>query len=269
METLNLIFFWVSILYSLFWGLWVFFSIVSSPLAAGICMWLAHRRGLNVLYYGLIGAVYWSFSTLPWLYLMARMSGRRMPEGLTITGYIVLYASWFTLLYAVYMLFLDVSVLWSWLSRIFLSVSVIAAVGSALALIIDRNSYTEFEQNIQPLTDGYIPSSRKLAAGYVVFCLIWFGLLFPFYRYIQAAGHLPTEMVSVFIAVFAVALILMRNRIRRTELEQNIQPFLGGYTLSSRDLIYIAPFALAFVTLIIVAGGVWILPSILSDPFDF
>ena len=170
-------------------------SVVLSPLAAGICMWLARRRGLNVLYYGKIGAIYWLFSPLPWVYLIARMSGRRMPQGLVITGYFVLYLSWFTLLFAVYMLCiyipLEPNTQRLWVSSIFLAISAIAAVGSILALIIDRD--------------------------------------------------------------------------RRTELEQNTQPFLGGYTLNSRDLIYIAPFALAFASLT-VAGVVGALMA--SQWFD-
>ena len=187
--------FWPPI-YSILWGIWIFFSVVFSPLAAGICMWLARRRGLNIRYYGLIGAIYSAFSLLPWLYLVTRMSGRRIPVSLIITGYVVLYLSWFTLLLAVYVLFIlihqETDVQRLWVSSVFLSIAAIAAVGSALALISNRN--------------------------------------------------------------------------RRKELGQNVQPFLGGYTLNSRDLIYIAPFALAFVT-IIVAYVMGVLLNILKSPF--
>ena len=187
METLAGIFIFGPPIYSILWGIWILFSVVFSPFAAGICMWLALRRGLNVWRYGLIGAIYSVFSLLPWLYLVTRMSGRRMPRTIAIAGYVVLYFSWFTLLFTVYQTFiflpLEPDVQEIWVSSVFLSIAAIAAVGSALALISSHKRWEE----------------------------------------------LP-----------------------------------GDYTLNSRDLVYIAPFTLAHVTLI----AAYVKTVVLLGPFN-
>ena len=113
-----------------------------------------------------------------------------MPASLIITGYVVLYGSWFTLLLAVYVLFIltpqETDVQRLWVSSVFLFIAAIAAVGSALVLISNR----------------------------------------------KRGEELP-----------------------------------GDYTLNSRDLVYIAPFTLAHVTLI-VAYVMGVLLDALKSPLN-
>ena len=263
--------------------LWGLVSVVFSPVAAVTCMWLARRRGLKVWYYGLIGAIYSVFFLYPWIYLATRMLGRRMSRKIVTAGYINMYVWWIAWLYSVFHIATlpygepDIE---DSLKLVQVFIGSTAAVGSALALLAlvsihNRSRREEFGQNVRPFLGGDTPSSRKLIAGYVVFCVIWFILLFTVYVYGIYTRLLYGSLVlvsSVFIAIpaiFAVGLAwtLIRNRNYGGELGQNVQPFLGGYTLNSRDLIYIAPFALAFVTFI-VACVMGVLLNALKNPFQ-
>ena len=137
----------------------ILFSAPFSLFAAVTCMWLAYRRGLNVLYYGLIGAIYWILLWLPWVYLVTRMSGRRMPVNLIITGYIVLYLGWFIVLFFVYQLFIliprEISVREVWVSLVFIFSSTATAILSGSALILYRRRSTEPDYSAHGSLDGY------------------------------------------------------------------------------------------------------------------
>ncbi len=248
---------------------WVLVSVVFSPFAAGICMWLARRRGLNVWHYGLIGAIYSLSFLYPWIYLATRLLGRRMSGKIVIAGYVNMYVWWVAWLFGMFLI-AD----WNYrgdyggdlvglLGLVHVSISAIAVVGSLVLIALsirNRNRREEFGQNVQPLLGGYTPSSRKLIAGYVAFCVIWFVLLFAVYGInTQLLYGSLVLMSSVLIAVPAIFALgpawrLIRNRNRRVELGQDVQPFLGGYTPSSSDLIYIAPFAFGFVSVSVMFG---------------
>ena len=158
--------------------LWGVVSTMFSPFAAGICMWLARRRGLNVRRYGLIGAIYSAFFLFPWINLVTRLLGRRMPRTIAIAGYVVLYVGWLASLLSVF----------------------------SLALMDYRNP------------DGSLDIFRSL--GFV------------------------EAFIGAVAAVWS-ALALVNNRKRWEE-------FPGDHTINSRELIYIAPFAFAFITVVIV-----------------
>ncbi len=73
-------------LMSLFLFYWIvplllaYVAVLSTPLGAAICMILARKRGLNVWYYGAIGAIYTLFYLLPVVYLISRLSGRNLSQ---------------------------------------------------------------------------------------------------------------------------------------------------------------------------------------------
>ena len=249
--------------------LWGLVSVVFSPFAAGICMWLARRRGLNVWYYGLVGAIYSLSYLYPWVYLAMRLLGRRMSPIIVIAGYVNLYVWWLASLFSVLLIAnMNRGELVALLSFVQLSIGAIAVVGSAWALIAlpkrNRNHSEKLEQNMQPLLGEYSPISRKLIAGYVVFYVIWFVLLFVYggnTRLLYGPLVLMSSVSIVIPAIFAVvsAWTLIRNRNRREKLGQNVQPFLGGYTPSASDLIYIAPFTLSFISTSVLFGRGYLL----------
>ncbi len=247
--------------------LWGLVSVMFSPFAAGICMWLARRRGLNVWYYGLIGAIYSISFLYPWVYLATRLLGRRMSPIIVIAGYVNMYVWWLASLFGVFLFAnMNSGEFVALLSFVHLSIGAIAAVGSALALIVrNRNHSEKLGQNVQPLLGEYSPISRKLIAGYVVFCVMWAILLFSVYVVHNWLLYPPLVLASPVLiaipAIFAVvsAWTLIRNRNRHEKLGQNVQPFLGGHTPSSSDLIYIAPFTLAFAYVSVLFGVVILL----------
>ena len=59
-------------------------------------MLLARRRGLNVWYYGTISAVYSICFLFPWIYLITRLSRRRMPRVIIVAGYVAMSVGWLT-----------------------------------------------------------------------------------------------------------------------------------------------------------------------------
>ncbi len=66
-----------------------------APFAALACAIRAPSIGRSRGRYAAIGAVYTTLFLLPWIYLIARMYGMKLPEALLWTGYIVLYVVWF------------------------------------------------------------------------------------------------------------------------------------------------------------------------------
>ena len=100
--------FWIPVLAYAIMGLWLGLSILFAPFAGAICMWLAHRRGLNVYYYGLIGAAYSVLFLLPGVYLMIRLSERTVPRMAIAAGYVALYLTWCLLLWAVSLLLIEI-----------------------------------------------------------------------------------------------------------------------------------------------------------------
>ena len=66
-----------------------------APFAALICYLTARAKGLSPGRYAAIGALYSALFFLPWVYLIARMYNKTIPNALVWTGYVVLYAIWF------------------------------------------------------------------------------------------------------------------------------------------------------------------------------
>ena len=95
MADLGLAVYWTVILFSLFMVfVWIPISILFAPVAAIISAGQARSRKLNTLYYGLIGALYSAFLLLPWIYLVCRLAGRRVPVILIMTGYFIVFVVW-------------------------------------------------------------------------------------------------------------------------------------------------------------------------------
>lgn len=69
-----------------------------APFGASVCMILAHRRGLNVRYYGAIGAVYTLVYLLPVVYLISRLSGRRLSHWTTAVASFIAWTHWIMML---------------------------------------------------------------------------------------------------------------------------------------------------------------------------
>ena len=100
-------------------------------------------------------------------------------------------------------------------------------------------------------------SGNIVTTGYVVLYVVWLGSLLSVFSIAIMGYRNPDDgsldlfrslgFVEASIGAIAAvwsALALIRNRNRWEELP-------GDYTLNSRELIYIAPFALAFVTVVV------------------
>lgn len=76
-------------------NVWGYLSVLLAPGAAVISVLQARRREPSMWwYYGVIGALYFMFLTLPWIYLTLRLSGRRIPIGVIVAGYTFTYLFW-------------------------------------------------------------------------------------------------------------------------------------------------------------------------------
>lgn len=69
------------------------FGLLGAPFAALICFIIGRSKGLTETHAG-TGAWYSMLFILPWLYLVLRMLGVRIPDGAVRTGYGVLYGLW-------------------------------------------------------------------------------------------------------------------------------------------------------------------------------
>ena len=79
-------------------------SVLLAPFAGVICAWIALRRGANAISSGLLGAIYSIALLLPWIYLVTRLLGRRMPRIVILGGYVAIYMYWSVLLSTIYIL---------------------------------------------------------------------------------------------------------------------------------------------------------------------
>ena len=100
-----MVMFWIPI-----WAylIWLGLSILFAPFVGAICMWLAHRRGLSVYYYGLIGAAYSVLFLLPGVYLMILLSKGTVPRIAIVAAYVALYLTWCLLLWAASLLLIEI-----------------------------------------------------------------------------------------------------------------------------------------------------------------
>ena len=93
---------WGPLLTMFFLGYSLALSVLWTPFGVGLCMLLARRKGLSVPYYGIIGAAYSLLFVLPCIYLVTRLSGRRIPTYLIIATYSAVYTLWVFLLLGMY-----------------------------------------------------------------------------------------------------------------------------------------------------------------------
>ena len=97
---------WVMTYFS--WPYWTVPSLLFAPFASVICMLIALRRGQSILSYGLLGALYSIAYLLPWIYLITRLSGRRMPRKVIMVGYVAIYVNGIAVSFGLFALaFLD------------------------------------------------------------------------------------------------------------------------------------------------------------------
>ena len=66
-------------------------GVLWAPFAAVLCFNKAEAIGLPSIRYALMGALYSVLFLMPLIYLSARMDGKRVPRGLVILAYFVLY----------------------------------------------------------------------------------------------------------------------------------------------------------------------------------
>ena len=72
----------------------VLIGLVWMPFGAAICVFVAKQRNLNASTYGWAGATYSALFLVPWIYLVLRMCGVSMWNGITYLAYALLYAVW-------------------------------------------------------------------------------------------------------------------------------------------------------------------------------
>lgn len=87
MDAISSIPLWIIII--AFWVLLV--GLIWAPFAAITCILIAHSKSLNVIRYGVVGAVYSAAFILPWIYLTLRMFGVRTKRGIVLFVYCALY----------------------------------------------------------------------------------------------------------------------------------------------------------------------------------
>ena len=96
MAELGTLVFWVVVISTaIVTFIWLPLSILWAPFAAFISARQARTQGSEIWWqYGLLGALYSVSFLLPWIYLAWRLSQRRMPISLIMTGYISIYILW-------------------------------------------------------------------------------------------------------------------------------------------------------------------------------
>ena len=65
-----------------------------APFAGLACAIRAPSIGRSRVRYAVLGALYSALFLLPWIYLIARMYGKKLPKAFIWSGYIVLYVVW-------------------------------------------------------------------------------------------------------------------------------------------------------------------------------
>ena len=69
-------------------------GVLWSPVGAAICGIIARKRGLSPQRYTALGALYSALFFFPWLYLVLRMLGRRVPHFIVVLFYAVVLLGW-------------------------------------------------------------------------------------------------------------------------------------------------------------------------------
>ncbi len=79
---------------SLAGAFYTYFCLVSVPVGALICAWIAHRRRLSVWRYTLLGGLFAGLLSVPWLYLAQSMRGKRFSAETIVNVYTGVYIVW-------------------------------------------------------------------------------------------------------------------------------------------------------------------------------
>ncbi len=110
------------------------------PFGTTICVLVAKQKNLNVSTYGWAGATYSALFLVPWIYLILRMCGLSMSNGMIYLAYALLYAVW---VFAVVMS----PILYEY-SVVLLIVSLLSLVASLILLIDRYRSDREYDAQI-------------------------------------------------------------------------------------------------------------------------
>ena len=82
---------------TLFSGLavvWLSIGVIWTPFGIWICSRIARTLGLPTARFAAAGAAYSLAMFLPWIYLVLRMKGARVPRSIIVTAYAILYTTW-------------------------------------------------------------------------------------------------------------------------------------------------------------------------------
>ena len=74
------------------------FGLLWAPIGSFICNRIAHKRGLDADRYTSTGLGYSALFFLPWIYLVARMLDKRIPDVIIYLVYAFFYLSWFAMI---------------------------------------------------------------------------------------------------------------------------------------------------------------------------
>lgn len=77
------------------WACWACFALmVTSPIGGLLSRYWAHKHGFDPNRCTRLGALYWAFGFMPWLYFAFQINGRTAPRTLMKAIYIVLLLVW-------------------------------------------------------------------------------------------------------------------------------------------------------------------------------
>lgn len=222
------------ILSFLLWGFLLPLSLLSylaAPLPAYIAYRAARAQGMKLSF--CIGVAYWAALFLPWLYLIARISGGGIPRGVTVALYTILYILWIGVISLyVFWAFNAIEYNYAYEARgtdragvgFRTSVAFISAVTaccitliySLLGLLFER--FSSFGEGGKEIKQMLVPTSRD-AFLYAV-GLLWIPLLF------SADSR---DYMTILAIVFVAWRVLCRHRARRPAASVDQQSLAPGW----------------------------------------
>lgn len=222
------------ILSFLLWGFLLPLSLLgylAAPLPAYIAYRAARAQGMKLSF--CIGVAYWAALFVPWLYLIARISGGGIPRGVTIALYATLYVLWIGMIYLYILWMLDsIESAYAFeeiradrsgigLRTTVAFVTAVAAccitlIYSLLGLLFER--FSSFGEGGNRIKQMLVPTSRD-AFLYAV-GLLWIPLLFS----ADSRGYM-TMLAIVFIAWR----VFCRHKARRPAVSVDQQPLAPGW----------------------------------------
>ena len=224
----------VDTLWLLLWGLLLpvlLLGYLATPLPAYIAYRAARAQGTKLSF--CIGVAYWAALFVPWLYLIARISGGGIPRGVTIALYATLYVLWIGMIYLYILWMLDsIESAYAFeeiradrsgigLRTTVAFVTAVAAccitlIYSLLGLLFER--FSSFGEGGNRIKQMLVPTSRD-AFLYAV-GLLWIPLLFS----ADSRGYM-TMLAIVFIAWR----VFCRHKARRPAVSVDQQPLAPSW----------------------------------------